>query len=339
MRTGWTRLVFNQVWEDFDVDKEAMDYGPGDVVVCVASGGCSALGVALHPGVEVHATDLNPAQIALLELKRTAALNLDTEQFQAFFRNGRGLDLPHVSVRLMIDPASLEPTSRQDCPRAKLSVERDPYEYRGSGGVLYDVSHDYDGDDWLLVASGGQVLFQPLADLAERMADRGGDVCVVAHEDGTPSGLMLIRAACLSVIPAIGFVDMKEQALPRIAEDYQVNVMRLDQISGMPIRTLDGYIAALRQRHLQLSGDTSWENAFAERRPVFQIVQDGTSVSDDAELQDSVVLEGGRVAAGAVVVRSIVSGRGNVPAGRMVVDQIVASSAGPRPRPGQGGPS
>ncbi|MAE59830.1 MAG: hypothetical protein CMJ49_00580 [Planctomycetaceae bacterium] len=262
------------------------------------------------------------------------------QQWQSQIREmAGGLDLPHVSVRLMIDPASLEPTSRQDCPRAKLSVERDPYEYRGSGGVLYDVSHDYDGDDWLLVASGGQVLFQPLADLAERMADRGGDVCVVAHEDGTPSGLMLIRAACLSVIPAIGFVDMKEQALPRIAEDYQVNVMRLDQISGMPIRTLDGYIAALRQRHLQLSGDTSWENAFAERRPVFQIVQDGTSVSDDAELQDSVVLEGGRVAAGAVVVRSIVSGRGNVPAGRMVVDQIVASSAGPRPRPGQGGPS
>ena len=251
---------------------------------------------------------------------------------------GEMVELPGLSpmsVRLMIDAASHEPTTFVPVPNVDLTVEYDPNEIRGSGGVVHDISAEYDDDDLLLVASGGQVLFHPLAELVEQMAALGGDVCVVVHDDGTPSGLMLIRGACIRMIPPVGFVDMKEQALPRIAEEFEVNVLRLPEPSGMPLRTLDGYITAVRKWHLQMAGDTSWDDAFAERRPVFRIVESGADVAEDAELQDSVVLAGGRVESGAVVVRSIVSSRGTVPAGRMVLDQIVAT--GSTGRPGSGG--
>src|SRR5690606_20299334 len=98
---------------------------------------------------------------------------------------------------------------------------RDPVEYRGIGGVLRDLAGDYHRDDYILVANAAQLLLSPLSELAtllaESDADGPADVSLISHRDGTPSGLMLIRCGSLWCIPQVGYVDMKEQALPMIA--------------------------------------------------------------------------------------------------------------------------
>ena len=68
---------------------------------------------------------------------------------------------------------------------------------------------------------------------------------MVSHEDGTPSGLMLVSCRALRLIPARGFVDMKEQALPLIAAKYDVRVMHRRRPTGLPVRSLTDYIQAL----------------------------------------------------------------------------------------------
>ena len=96
---------------------------------------------------------------------------------------------------------------------ANFAVERDLSEYRGTGGVLRDLTAEYDDDDLILVANAAQVLLEPLPIIAAELYGKKADVAVVAHEDGTPSGLMLIRCKALRQIAATGFVDMKGQAL------------------------------------------------------------------------------------------------------------------------------
>jgi S-adenosylmethionine-diacylglycerol 3-amino-3-carboxypropyl transferase len=63
-----SRLSYAQCWEDWRVLERALDVGPGDRVLSVASAGCNSLALALR-GAEVVGIDLSPPQIALCELK------------------------------------------------------------------------------------------------------------------------------------------------------------------------------------------------------------------------------------------------------------------------------
>ncbi len=67
-----SRLSYAQCWEDWQVLTEALDVGPGDRVLSVASAGCNSLALALQ-GAEVVGIDLSPPQIALCELKLAGA--------------------------------------------------------------------------------------------------------------------------------------------------------------------------------------------------------------------------------------------------------------------------
>src|SRR5204863_1877814 len=138
--------------------------------------------------------------------------------------------------------------------RSSFKVLRDQSEFRGTGGVLRDLSHDYDEDDLVLVANAAQLLLDPLSVVAAALDHKGGDVAMISHHDGTPSGLMLVRCKTLRLIPAAGFVDMKEQALPTISQHFDVRVTHFRRPSGLPIRTLSDYIAALRHYHRPRQG-------------------------------------------------------------------------------------
>ena len=71
-------------------------------------------------------------------------------------------------------------------------VERDLSEYRGTGGVLRDLAADYDDDDLILVCNAAQILLDPLAAIATALDRKIGDVTLVSHNDGTPSGVQLV---------------------------------------------------------------------------------------------------------------------------------------------------
>jgi len=79
-------LVYAQIWEDPVADMEALGLAEGERVVCIASGGCNAMSYLTRRPARIDAVDLSPAHVALLKLKRAAALHLPgQDSFFAFF--------------------------------------------------------------------------------------------------------------------------------------------------------------------------------------------------------------------------------------------------------------
>lgn len=86
-------LVYAQIWEDPDVDMEALDIGPDSHVVTIASGGCNVLSYLTANPAKITAVDLNTAHIALNRLKLTAARTLpDHAGFHRFFAQADSKD-------------------------------------------------------------------------------------------------------------------------------------------------------------------------------------------------------------------------------------------------------
>lgn len=238
----------------------------------------------------------------------------------------------YLEVKVMVNGTLPMPAGVSAAGRVVVTIERDPMELRGTGGVLCDLARRFDDDDYLLVASAGQVLLDPLASIANEMAAIAGDVVVVSHRSGVPSGLMLLRCGCLRGLSPVGFVDMKEQALPRIARDHVVAVLHHPAASGMPVRSLTDYVEALRHYHRNLASNSAGATAPREEwRQTFSLAEPGSQVHADARLHDSVALCGAVVAADAVVVRSIVGPGAVVREQQMIVDQCVTAET-PRGR-------
>ena len=82
-------LVYAQIWEDPEVDMAALDLGPDRRLVTIASGGCNVMSYLLADPMHVIAVDLNPAHLALLELKLAAARHLpDHDAFRRLLVTG-----------------------------------------------------------------------------------------------------------------------------------------------------------------------------------------------------------------------------------------------------------
>jgi S-adenosylmethionine-diacylglycerol 3-amino-3-carboxypropyl transferase len=77
-------LVYPQIWEDPDIDMEALAITPECHVVTIASGGCNVLSYLLAGPRSITAVDLNVAHVALNRLKLAAARRLPN--WDAFFR-------------------------------------------------------------------------------------------------------------------------------------------------------------------------------------------------------------------------------------------------------------
>jgi S-adenosylmethionine-diacylglycerol 3-amino-3-carboxypropyl transferase len=79
-------FVYNQIWEDPDVDLEALEIGPHHRVLTIASGGCNILNYLAADPERIIAVDLNANHVALTRLKLAALGNLPGyEEFFRFF--------------------------------------------------------------------------------------------------------------------------------------------------------------------------------------------------------------------------------------------------------------
>lgn len=236
----------------------------------------------------------------------------------------RTVGLDKLPVRVMVDRNSPEPISAAVKYYGTFRVERDQSEYRGTGGVLRDLAQNYEPGDLILVANAAQILLDPLSLLASMMDQRNGEVSVISHRDGIPSGIMLVTVKTLQLIPETGFVDMKEQAMPLIAQKHAVEVLHRRRPTGLPIRSVSDYINAMRYYHTRRSGKSTLADPLAEDwQPSFGIVEEGAVVDPTARVHDSVVLRGGVVEAGSVLVRSFVCPSGLVRKDRTLVDEFV----------------
>ena len=103
-------LVYPQIWEDPVVDLEALELGPKDRVIAIASGGCNALSYLTADPGEIVAVDLNGAHVALGRLKLAALRHLPNyDAFLRFF--GRADSRANVQaydavLRHRVDPAT-----------------------------------------------------------------------------------------------------------------------------------------------------------------------------------------------------------------------------------------
>jgi len=234
------------------------------------------------------------------------------------------LGVESLCIRVVVDSSSTPPRTMADGP-VEVHVDRDPRPLRGTAGVLRDIYAGGDPDEYLLLIHGPQLPLTPLAQLVDEMASSRADVTVVSHDNGLPSGILLIRRGVLETIGTVGFIDLKEQAMPEIARHGDVTVVRQSDPSTLPIRTRDDYIHALRLFSLmQQTGGRVEHNAFEESwRTAFTLVEDGAEVADSARLHDSVVLRGAVVERNAVVAGSVIGPGAVVRAGSRAVNEVV----------------
>jgi hypothetical protein len=161
----------------------------------------------------------------------------------------------HLQLRIVLSQSAREPTIPVPRDRVRLTVERDAREFRGTGGVLRDLADSYAPEDLILVANAAQILARPLEPLAAVMLRAGGGrggVSFIAHKDGTPCGLFLVKCAALASIRDIGFLDFKEQHSSSHAGWIP---LRRPLFHARPCRPTDGYrslqrglVADLRDR-------------------------------------------------------------------------------------------
>ena len=79
-------FVYNQIWEDPDVDLDALELQPHHRMITIASGGCNVLNYLAADPAQIVAIDLNANHIALTQLKLSALKNLPSyEEFFRFF--------------------------------------------------------------------------------------------------------------------------------------------------------------------------------------------------------------------------------------------------------------
>ncbi len=69
-------LVYTQIWEDPEIDLEALALTPDCHVVAIASGGCNVLSYLTADPGRITALDLSQAHVALNRLKLVAAARL-----------------------------------------------------------------------------------------------------------------------------------------------------------------------------------------------------------------------------------------------------------------------
>ncbi len=99
---AFSGLVYPQIWEDPVVDLEAMALKPGQRVAAIASGGCNVLSYVTAADVRVTALDLNPAHVALNNLKVAAVRHCpDYETFARFFASANDRETADLYDRLL----------------------------------------------------------------------------------------------------------------------------------------------------------------------------------------------------------------------------------------------
>lgn len=240
----------------------------------------------------------------------------------------RRLERDSFPVRVIVDRSTSTPQANRWNRTCEVSFEQDPFEFRGTGGLLGDLARQYEDDDYLLIANAPQVLYEPLTMLAESMGRLEADIVLACQPDGSPAGIMLVRCGCLRAIPRVGFIDLSEQALPMIAQSHDVRVWKHPHPTGHPIRTLSGYLEAVREYHRRLSGRADIGDPMAEDWNVtFDIVEDGAQVDPTAVVHDSIVLRGAKVGYGAVLVRAVVCPGAHVIARQSAIDRLVSAPA------------
>ena len=141
-------LVYTQIWEDPEVDLEALQLRPDNHIVAIASGGCNVLSYLVDDPARITAVDLSSAHVALNRLKLMALSRLPNwETYYRFF--GAADDEANVAAYDRLIAPHLDAQSRlywegrslQQLGRRRISIfARNAYRH-GVLGRFIGVTH------------------------------------------------------------------------------------------------------------------------------------------------------------------------------------------------------
>jgi hypothetical protein len=241
-----------------------------------------------------------------------------------------GID--HPSIRVVHSGPPYEPTHALTDPRFEVRTLAEPDEFRGPAGVLRDITKNDPPDSVILVAEAARYIAGTLSQLLQDWSVHKPDVLVACTPDGAPAGITLVKSSALNLVPDTGFMDIKEQWLPRCIESgMKIWTSSTRNFMPFPLRTLDQFLAASAVAAGKPCPISSTIPVLGPLRPVTKTedksrIADDAKVARDAVVADAVVMPGSKIGSGAIVVRSLVCPGAVVPTGAVVVDSVVAAS-------------
>jgi glycosyltransferase involved in cell wall biosynthesis len=204
-------------------------------------------------------------------------------------------------------------------------IEQEPKALRGPAGVIRDLCHEYRPDQHVVVAEAARYVSSSLLPMLVDHVRHRADVTVAANPDGTPAGMYVIRCGALGLIPAVGFMDLKEQWLRR-AVDAALNV-RVHDVDGpgtLPLRSRRQFLRAAAVANAVAAAQRGGADLLpAEEITGLRVICTGSLIGPGAVVEGSIVMPGAAIGSNAVVVRSLVAPNGRVEPGSDIVDAIV----------------
>jgi hypothetical protein len=229
--------------------------------------------------------------------------------------------------------SGFEPAKDLTDSRFVVTTRAEPGSFRGPAGVLRDVTQDLSADAGVLVAESARYIGGSIGLILDEWDKLRSDVLIACHPDGTPTGIMVMRRGALELVPDTGFMDTKEQWLPRVIKaGLRVWTTETREFRPYPLRTREQFLSAscvaaglpCPEMHEEsvLGPPRLLKGGYDRSR-----VSDRASIGAGAVISDAVVMPGAVIGSEAVVVRSIICPGGVVPAGAEVVEQVVPSAA------------
>lgn len=278
-------LVYAQIWEDPEIDMQALQIQPGDRIVAIASGGCNAMSYLGADPASVETVDLNPAHVAYNRLKIAALSQLpDYASFYRFF--GAGDDRLNIQaykrfVRPVLDPASRAYwDGRSLSGRRRIGIfSRNPYRHGLLGafiGAAHKVArlHGVNPEDLLMARDiGEQRAFfdRSIAPLFERRLVRWATA-----RKSTLFGLGIPPQQYDALAGGVGMASVLRGRLERLScgfpldQNYfawQAFGRRYDAAGPLPPYLRQETYAAIRSRAGRMSIDNLNLTEFLARKP------------------------------------------------------------------------
>ncbi len=221
---------------------------------------------------------------------------------------------------------------------SRLRLVRESRRHRGTAGVVADQlleESDRAGGMVLVVeASASPVVdLGPMFALASR-AEAGSQTCVLGQSElGRYCGVCLCDRESFSLVPDVGFFDLKEQFLPRLLSAGRV----IKSVSVAPrafrLRSRREWLAIVEAWARWSSGvceagmiDSESTSPPDHREDGVCVIEPG-AVIHEAVISSSIIMAGAVVESGAVVARSVIGPDAVIAAGSVVVDTVVPAGA------------
>jgi len=194
---------------------------------------------------------------------------------------------------------------------ARVRTLRDPEPYRGPAGAARDAWESLGRPGRVVIVEGNRWHGGALPTLMESHSRTGADVTVGVCPDGSPAGVYVAEGGAVASIPGVGFVDLKEQWLPKVRDDGRsVRGTVLAGCATVSIRTLTQLLGVARGL-----GDANSDGGW-------RLICPGARVIRASDVVDTIVMPGAVVERGAIVARSLVLPGGRVGEGETLIDGI-----------------